>query len=302
MEPLTKQRPIGFIGLGHLGTPIAANILESGYPLWVYNRSAEKMHDLVRRGAQGAQNLAELASHCDIILSMVSNDEALQAITESEEGLLNHMNPGSIHVSMSTVSPEWVRELASKHSHRGFHYVAAPVMGRPDAARARQLSLIVAGHTPSREFLEPLWEDLGARAVYDFGADASHANLAKLSINFMIASAMESMAETYALLERNGVDPQQFYQMFSGGLFGDPIYKNYGKLLLDRSFEPASFALELGFKDLRLFVEAAAAVNASVPAAAVVKERLMESIVRERGAMDWTALTQITREDGLSHG
>lgn len=299
MEPLTKQRPIGFIGLGHLGAPIAANILESGYPLWVYNRTPEKMQDLLKRGARGARSLAELASHCEIILSMVSNDEALEAISDAGEGLLSRMSPGSIHVSMSTVSPDLVRELAARHSHRGFHYVAAPVMGRPEAARARQLSLIVAGHTPSRGFLEPLWEDLGARAVFDYGPEAAHANLAKLSINFLIASAMESLAECYALLERNGVDPRTFYQMFSAGLFADPIYKNYGKLLLDRSFEPASFSLELGFKDLRLFVEASESVRASVPAAAAVKERLMESILRQRGHLDWSALTQITREDGL---
>src|SRR6478735_9197739 len=136
---------IGFIGLGNLGTPIAENLLQQHKQLLVYNRTASKAQPLINKGAVLCESVKELAEKCDIVFSMVSDDAALNHIVKSEDGLAANMKEGSIHVSMSTILPATATYLdALHHVHRN-HYVAAPVMGRPEAAKARKLNYLVSG-------------------------------------------------------------------------------------------------------------------------------------------------------------
>lgn len=291
------QLSIGFIGLGSLGLPVAMNLLEKGHSLKVYNRTPQKAAPLVEKGAAQADSIPELAQSCNVVVSLVSNDDALQAITEGPEGIVENLTKDGVHISMSTVSPALADELRALHRQHDSFYVAAPILGRPEAARARQLSLCVAGHKDAKEKVARLWSDMGAQHVYDYGERPAAANVIKLCVNYMIAAQIEVMSEAFALSEKNGVPSSALFDMISQGLFNNPITKNYGALLLQHSFEPASFALELGLKDLNLVLDAAGSRGVSMPVANVVKDRLQQSIARGRGQMDWSAFSLVTKEE-----
>src|SRR5687767_3535878 len=126
---------IGFIGLGNLGTPIAENILQNGHELYVYNRTASKTKPLTDKGATACSTIKEVAAACTVIITMVSDDKALKSVSEGTDGLIKNMQPGSVHISMSTILPLTAEELSKQHTQQGSHYLASPVFGRPEAAR-----------------------------------------------------------------------------------------------------------------------------------------------------------------------
>lgn len=136
---------IGFIGLGNLGTPIAENILQNQKKLFVYNRTASKAQPLIEKGATPCSNVKELASTCDVVFSIVSDDAALNDITKGNDGIAKNLKAGGIHISMSTILPATAAQLTEIHKQHSSDYVAAPVMGRPEAARARKLNFLVSG-------------------------------------------------------------------------------------------------------------------------------------------------------------
>ncbi len=182
---------IGFIGLGSLGKPIALNLLESGHTLYVYNRTVSKAKPLGDKGAIVCESIAELAKQCSIIFTIVSDDAALKSICEGDDGLLNNLEKESLHISMSTILPKTVSELASLHQQHNQHYLAAPVFGRPDAAAAKKLNYVISGEEKSRRQAEPLLKSSGGANVFDFGEIITAANTVKLCGNFLIASALE---------------------------------------------------------------------------------------------------------------
>jgi 3-hydroxyisobutyrate dehydrogenase-like beta-hydroxyacid dehydrogenase len=131
---------IGFVGLGSMGLPLATNLLESGYQLRIYNRTAAKTQSLVEKGAIAVTAPADVVEPGGIVISMLSNDQALEDVVPSEQGLLSTLTAESIHLSMSTVAPATAQKLATQHSQQGAHYLAAPVFGRPNAVVARKHS------------------------------------------------------------------------------------------------------------------------------------------------------------------
>src|SRR5882724_3656693 len=177
---------IGFIGLGSLGTPIAANLLESGHEVHVYNRTASKAIPLAAKGAIVSKDIASLAKQCSVVFTIVSDDAALKSICENEDGLIKNMQPGSVHVSMSTILPQTAKDLAAKHQQYKQHYLAAPVFGRPEAATAKKLNFVLSGEEKIRKQIEPLAKDAGAVGVWDFGDQITAANTVKLCGNFLI--------------------------------------------------------------------------------------------------------------------
>lgn len=282
--------------MGNLGTPIARNLIESGYPIRIFNRTRNKVNPLIQLGATGVDTLKELAAISGVVITLVSDDQALQEITTGPEGLLANMQPGSIHISMSTVSPELVKTLTRQHKDAGKIYLAAPIMGRPEAARSRQLTILVAGPGESIREVDPLWQAMGASAVRVFGEEPALANTMKLCVNFLIASSLEALAETYALAERSGINPHDAYELLTSTLFNCIVFKNYGKLMLDATFQKPSFTLKLGLKDINLVLDAAALHHVSMDQGHLIKRRMQESMDKERGEWDWSAITLIARE------
>ncbi|MDR0578918.1 MAG: NAD(P)-dependent oxidoreductase, partial [Candidatus Accumulibacter sp.] len=245
-----SMESIAVIGLGAMGAPVARNLLAAGYPVSVYNRSRSKAEPLAALGARVADSPALAVTPGGVAVSLLANDAALEAVALGEGGFADALGAGGLHISMSTVSPETSRRLAEAHARRGGLFVAAPVFGRPDAAAARQLYVCVSGQNEAKARARPILEALGQR-VQDFGDAPGAANLVKLSGNFMIASAIEAMAEAMALCEKNGIDRAVVNDFFTSANFACPVYKNYGRVLAGRLYEPAGFALELGMKDIR---------------------------------------------------
>jgi 3-hydroxyisobutyrate dehydrogenase-like beta-hydroxyacid dehydrogenase len=282
---------IGFIGLGNLGTPIAENIIASGRSLSVYNRTVSKTKPLTDKGAKAYPSVKALGAECNIILTIVSDDAALKSICEGPDGLLNNMQPGGIHISMSTILPETAEALASLHTQKGLHYLAAPVFGRPEAARARKLNFVLSGEAAIKQQAEPILKDAGGIGVWDFGALITAANTIKLCGNFMIAAAMETIGETLAMADRSGVDTQKMWSFFTNTLFNSPIYINYGNTILQRQFEPAAFTMQLGLKDMKLVTQHAEQVQQTMPVANLLKQHMQHLVDNGKAEIDWSAVS-----------
>ncbi len=290
---------IGLIGLGSMGLPMAENLLTSGYSLRVYNRTIAKAQSLIDRGAQGVSCPSETVESDGMAITMVANDAALEEITLGKAGLAEKLGAGGIHLSMSTVSPATAEKLAEIHRQRGAEYVACPVFGRPDAVAARKIWICLSGNAAAKERAKPILEAL-SQGLFDFGEAVGAANVVKLAGNFMIMSAIESMAEAFALAEKNGIDRTKIAELFGQTLFACPIYQNYGRMIASQTYEPAGFKLSLGLKDVTLALQTAQASQMPMPLASLLHDRLRASVAQGHGEMDWTALAlKASEEAGL---
>jgi 3-hydroxyisobutyrate dehydrogenase-like beta-hydroxyacid dehydrogenase len=290
---------IGLIGLGSMGLPIGENLLKSGYRLRVYNRTIAKAQPLIEQGAQAIGCPSEAVEPDGIAITMVANDAALEEITLGKTGLAQKLGAGGIHLSMSTVSPETAEKLAEHHRQHGAEYVACPVFGRPDAVAARKIWICSSGNPAAKERAKPILEAL-SQGMFDFGEAAGAANIVKLTGNFMIMSAIESMAEGFALAEKNGIDRTKIAELFGQTLFACPVYQNYGRMIASQTYEPAGFKLSLGLKDITLALQTAQASQMPMPLASLLRDRLLASVTEGHGEMDWTALAlKASEEAGL---
>ncbi len=281
---------IGFIGLGSLGTPIAINLTESGHELYVYNRTVSKTAPLAAKGAIVCESIAAMAKECTTVFTIVSDDAALKSICEGGQGLIKLLQPGSIHISMSTILPQTAVELASLHERNGQHYLAAPVFGRPEAAAAKKLNYVISGDEAIRNRVEPLLKDAGGTGVFHFGDTFTAANTVKLCGNFLIASALEAIGESAALANQSGVNPGEMWSMFSKTLFNTPLYHNYSNIIIQKKFEPAAFTAKLGLKDMNLVLQQAAAVKQVMPLAALLKKNMEQLVTNGKENIDWSAV------------
>jgi 3-hydroxyisobutyrate dehydrogenase-like beta-hydroxyacid dehydrogenase len=293
---VVMAQQIGFIGLGAMGLPMASNLIKAGYSLKVYNRTASKADPLVRAGAELVSSPEQTAGPGAIVVSMLSDDAALESVVVGVDTIADRLAPDGIHVSMSTVAPATARRLADYHAIRRSAYVAAPVFGRPEAAQARKLWICVSGPDRLKKKVRPILDAMG-QGVFDLGEEIGAANALKLAGNFLIGAAMESMAEAFAMAEKSGIDRVKAAEMLTSTLFACPVYQGYGLAIARLTHEPAGFRLKLGLKDLELVLATASEVRAPMPVAAIVRDRLLSAVAREREALDWSALALGARED-----
>jgi len=287
--------PLGFVGLGAMGFPMAQNLLLDHPGLKIWNRNKQKTVPLIDLGADPAASPADCASPGGIVMSMVADDQALQDICSGPKGLVGALGPGGIHISCSTVAPSTLSALARLHAVQGETLVAAPVFGRPDAAAARKLWILLSGPSVATERAATILAPLG-QGIHPLGENIESAAAMKLAGNFMILSAVEGMGEAMLMAQRYGVDREGFADFFGRTLFAGPIYQNYGKQIATRRYKPAGFKLPLGLKDMRLVTQTAAAVNVPMPLADLLRNRLLESMAKNREDYDWTALEMTIAE------
>lgn len=287
---------IGFIGLGSMGFPMASNLIAAGNKLRVYNRTGSKARPLERQGAVLAPEPAAVASAGGVVVTMLADDAALEAVLAGSDSIANRLAPGGIHLSMSTVAPATSRKLAQYHANQGSIYVAAPVFGRPEAAQAKRLWVCVSGPELAKQKIRPLLEAIG-RGVFDFGEEPGAANAVKLSGNFLIAAAMESMAEAFAMMEKSGIDRVKAAQMLTSTLFACPVYQGYGSAIAHLRHTPPGFRLPLGLKDMELVLKTSSEVRAPMPIAAILRDRFLSGVAKGREEMDWSAMALGARDD-----
>ena len=287
---------IGFIGLGSMGRPMANNLLAAGFDLRIYNRTPSKTVDLIASGARAVATPVEAVVPGGIVVTMVANDAALEAVTLGVEGIASGLGSGGVHLSMSTVSPQLARRLADVHREHGSHYVAAPVLGRPAAAAAGKLFILLSGSAEAKERVASLLAVMG-QATRDLGDDPTQGHVAKLAANFMILSLVEVYAEVLAFAEKNGIGRQDMARLFGDTILNAPLFHLYGELLARENYAPPGFRLALGLKDIELILATGALSRTPTPVADLVHNRLLTAVAKGRGELDVTALALGVSED-----
>ena len=270
---------------------MAANLIQAGHRLRVWNRSREAAAELGRKGAEVVAEPREAFGAA--MISMLADDAAVREVILGS-GMLDRAHRGGIHVSMATISVALTEELTEEHRRRGLYYIAAPVFGRPEAAAARQLNIVAAGDGAALDRVQPLLDAIGQR-TWRLGTEPREAAAAKLAGNFLIAAAIECMGEATVMAERYGVQPAALLEILGNTLFAAPVYKNYGALIADRRYEPAGFRLELGLKDVRLALAAGESARTPMPVASLLRDHLLEAVAQGDGDRDWSALAEVSR-------
>jgi 3-hydroxyisobutyrate dehydrogenase-like beta-hydroxyacid dehydrogenase len=293
------QGEIGFVGLGHMGTAMAANLASAGRRVIAYVRRADQMGKLVALGLKPTTDITNLFD-CEVVISMLPDDDAVRDVVIGRadlgiEGLALGLMPGAIHLSMSTISTATASRLASEHAHHGQGYVAAPVFGNPDAAKLRQLFIVAAGAAADVERCRPLLDNLGQQ-TFVIGTDPEQANLIKLLGNMMTATALEMLGEVVAVALKRGLDPKPFIDFLTSTMFGGRVHKIYGDKIIRQSYAPG-FVMPLALKDVRLALAEAENAGSPMPSVSVVRDRLISGIARGYAGLDWTALGLIAAEE-----
>jgi 3-hydroxyisobutyrate dehydrogenase-like beta-hydroxyacid dehydrogenase len=281
-----QQMDIGFIGLGEMGSAMVANMLKAGHRVRVWNRSPERAQRVAEAGAVVVATPAE-AFAGDAVFSMLADDHAARDVFDAT--LLAGAPRGLTHVNMATVSVELAETLAHEHAQRGLHYVAAPVLGRPDVAAAGKLTIVAAGPAEAIDRVQPVFDVIGQK-TWRIGSLPQQASVMKLAANFMLASAVEALGEAAALLSSHGVAMQDFLDVITAGIFPGPVYQGYGKMIAEQRYEPALFKARLGLKDVRLALAAADATNTPMPLASTVRDSLVQAVAQGDGEKDFAVL------------
>ena len=286
---------VGFIGLGNMGRPMAENLIRAGHTLTVYNRSAAKAAGL--DGATVAQSPSDAARDAEVVITMLADDHAVaEAIFGGDhEGAIGLLPKGSIHVSMSTISVDLSGRLATAHLKADQGYVAAPVFGRPPAAAQAALWVVAAGDARHVDRCRPLFDAIG-RGLSVVSDNPAAANAVKVTGNFMIASVLETLGESFALVRKHEVAPAEFLAILNS-VFRSPVYELYGALMAGERFEPAGFPVRLGLKDVRLALAAADSSGVPMPLASLLHDRFMAASGRGRAEQDWSSIAAVIAED-----
>jgi 3-hydroxyisobutyrate dehydrogenase-like beta-hydroxyacid dehydrogenase len=291
--PLGK---IGFVGLGRMGTAMAANLAAAGYVVNAYVRRREQMNELESRGVVPTMAMPDLHDS-EIVVSMLPDDNAVRDVffgSDDTDRLADNLPPGTIHLSMSTISTAASAEFAREHQRREHGYVTAPVFGNPDAARARQLFVVLAGPAIYGERCRLLTDALGKTFVV--GTDPTYANLVKLLGNMLTATTLEVLGEVTSVLRKRGQDPQQFVDLMTGTMFSGRVHRLYGTRIAAKSYAPG-LTMPLALKDVRLALAEAEKAGVPMPSVGVVRDRLITGIARGHEQLDWTALGLVASEE-----
>ena len=279
---------IGFLGLGQMGREMAGRLIDAGHELTVWNRTFSAAKNFEKRAR--IAGTPQEATSGEVVISMLADDAAVQAVW-----LNPRMKSAGVHLNMATVSLRVARELAGLQAS----YVSAPVFGRPTAAAKGELDVIAAGPHEALERCQAVFKAL-ARQVFVVGAEPQQANAVKIARNFLLATVIESLGEAFGLVRKCGVAPQVFLDIITSTSLAAPAYRNYGRLMVERAYEPAQFSMELGLKDVALALATAREKGVALPSAELIKAHLEKAIAQGHGHKDWAALADDlgSRESG----
>ncbi|MBP8006944.1 MAG: NAD(P)-dependent oxidoreductase [Burkholderiales bacterium] len=282
---------VGFIGLGRMGRPIARRLIEAGHDVALFNRTPGRIDELVAAGARVADDVAAACRGRSVVITMLANDAALEEVALGSGGLRDSLSPGAIHLAMGTHGVAAVRRLEAAHAAQSQALVAAPVLGRPEAAAAGQLGIVVAGPPAAVGACAPLLEAMGRRS-FDAGTDPAGASAIKLANNFALGCAIEAMAEAFALVRKLGVSAEVLREVLADGLFDCVAYRTYGRLIADETYDHVGFSATLALKDVMLVLAAGEAARVPLPGANTLRDRLLGAIAHGDGERDWSVIAR----------
>jgi len=260
---------IGLIGLGIMGKPMGKNLLNAGFLLTVWNRTAARMDELVALGARGAASPQEVAENSDIIITMVSDSPDVQQVIMGDAGVIHGARAGSVVVDMSTISPQVTREIASALKAKGVDMLDAPVSGGEKGAIEGTLSIMVGGDAAVLERVRPVFEAMGKRIVHI--GENGMGQVCKLANQIAVVLNNLAMSEALVFAAKSGADVAKVLEAISAGAAGSWALNNYAPKILRRDFSPG-FMVSLQQKDLNLVMEASRDMNLSLPGTALTYE------------------------------
>ena len=293
----TARSLVGIIGAGKMGTAMTKNFVQAGLSVLAFDPVPEACSAVEAAGAEVASSAVDVAARAPLVITMLPNDAVLESVTKD---ILPAMPRDSVHVSCSTVSPHTARSLADEHAAAGVRYVGAPVFARPDGVANKSGVFMLSGDKEGISRAVPILETT-CHHTESFGDDPGAANVVKLSGNFMIAAAIESIGESLSLAEKNGLDREKVMGLFSSTIFDCLIYKGYGNRVAGRKHfqdvDHPGFALELGLKDVSLVLDTAARSDTPMPIGSLLKDRYVAAKNKGRGDLDWSAIGLSISED-----
>ncbi len=289
---------IGFIGLGRMGRPIARRLIEAGHDVVVFNRTPGRIDELVDAGARAADDVAAVCRGRSVVLTMLADDAALTDVALRPGGLRDSLSAGAIHVAMGTHGVAAMSRIDAAHREASQRFVAAPVLGRPEAAEAGQLGIVVAGAPDAAQACAPLFEAIGRR-TFDAGTRPAGASAIKLANNFVLGCAIEAIGEAFALVRKHDVPANVMQDVLTDGLFGCVAYRTYARIIADEAYDHVGFSATLALKDATLVLAAGEVARVPLPGANTLRDRLLGAIAHGDGERDWAV---IAREQARASG
>lgn len=281
---------IGFLGLGTMGEPIANNLRKAGHDVTVWNRTASRADHIVAKGGTLAPSPRACAQGRDLVFLCLSDEKALEAVLEGDDGVLAGLKEGDVLVDLSTVGEHAARSAAERAARRGARFVAAPVLGSRHAAEQAQLVVVAGGPADAREKARPALHAISAR-LFELD-DPGHAALMKLCVNAVGAAMMAAFGEALALGRAGGLEVAKIVEVLQASGFHSPLYLMKGDLVRSQDYAPR-FALRLAEKDQRLAEEAGAEHGAKMPLNEAVRNLLLRAIESGRGDQDFAAVAEL---------
>jgi len=291
---------IAFLGLGNMGSGMAARLLAAGHTLVVWNRTPAKAEPLVSAGAELANAPEAAVAECEIVMTSLMDDGSIRKMFDVSGPVFAALRPGATHLCVTTISPHCAEWLETTQKERGVFYVSGPVLGRPDAAKAGKLTQFLSGNPEAIERIEPICRAFAERLVLIPGP-VSAANRQKLCANFYLIAFIEAMSEVYTLADKLGASRQIMAQIFDQ-TFAHPGLKKYAARLFERNTDGREgFAMTAGAKDVGLILDAAHEAHCPIELAEVIQAKIRDALEQGMSNADWSAIQEISRQRaGLS--
>ncbi|MCB0191511.1 MAG: NAD(P)-dependent oxidoreductase [Anaerolineae bacterium] len=288
---------IAYLGLGIMGQGMVGNLLTAGYPVTVWNRTADRCTPFVERGAKQADTPAQAVSDADVIMYCFSDDAAVEEVVFGKDGILAGCNEGQIAVNMTTLHPDTSRREAAAYAEKGVKFLDAPVFGSKNEAANGGLWIVVGGEQALYEQVKPILEVLSETTHY-MGGTAMGASM-KLVGNLVVASQIEALGEAMTLATKAGLDPEDVLGVLHVTDFKSPIFDGVGGGLLKRDFS-TNFALKLMLKDANLIAKFAQDLNVPTPAVAATREVIKAAVNKGWGEENASAfIKQLEDQAGV---
>jgi 2-hydroxy-3-oxopropionate reductase len=285
---------VGFIGLGIMGRPMAANLMEAGYELVLYNRTRQKAEALAEAGrGEVAGSPREVAENSDIIITMLPDSPQVREVVAGEDGILEGIEGGSLLIDMSTISPVVTEELAVAVEERGASMLDGPVSGGDVGAQEGTLSIMVGGGEADFERAKPLFEVMGG-TVNHVGPTGT-GQVTKAANQIVVALTIEAVSEALVLGAQGGVAPEKILDVLSGGLAGNKVMEVKREKFLSHDFSPG-FRSELHHKDLGIALAAGREYGVALPVTALVDQMLLTMKKKGWGGEDHSALLRVIED------
>lgn len=284
---------IGFVGLGIMGSAMAANLQKAGYRLTVWNRSADKCAVLEAGGAMRAASPRAVAECCDIVVSMMSNPAAVAAVRDGDNGIIAGLKSGAGFVDMSTVDVETAQTSARLAQERGALFLEAPVAGSRKPAEDATLTIMAAGDRSLYDRALPLFEKLAKKVL--FLGDVGSAARMKLANNLVMGGMLTAFCEGMALAAKTGLDLGQFLEVLDAGAMSNPMFRMKGGMVAANGDFPVAFPLRHMQKDLRLALQLAETAGQPLFTTATVNELFKQALAAGLGESDFAAVSRVIR-------